>query len=269
MVGHEVAGKLQDRELVEWHVAVERIHHPLPVGPHLAKVVEVDAVRVGIAGIVEPVTAAVLAPLKARKHRVDEPVVGIGVRVGDEGIYDRRLRRQAGEIEREPASQRAAIGLWRGREAFRFKPCEDEPIDRVLDPALVFYRRWLRSRGRNERPMRFILCPLGDPPLEQFLVLGRQWLLDARRRHHLFGIVGKNPVEHDARIDIPRDDRPRLHGVIPLVEAQISLAAGAVCPVAGEAVLHQDRADVLVKGEAIGRHGTDGNRQRYDACEKA
>ena len=114
MVGHEVAGKLQDRELVERHVAVERIHHPLPVGPHLAEVVEVDAVRVGIAGIVEPVTAAVLAPLEARKHRVDEPVVGIGVRVGYEGIYDRRLRRQAGKVERETSGQRAAIGLWRG-----------------------------------------------------------------------------------------------------------------------------------------------------------
>ena len=266
VVGHQIAGQLQDRELVERHVAVECIHHPLPVGPDLAVVVDVDAVGVAVPGIVEPVAAAVLAPLEARKHRVDEPVVGIGVRIGNEGIYDRRLRRQAGEIEREPTGQHAAIGLGRGREAFRFESCEEESIDRVLDPRLVFHRRWLRPRGWNKRPVRLVLRPLSNPPLEQFLMLRRQRLLRGRGRHYLFGIVGKNPVEHDARIDVPWDDRPRLHGVVPHVETQIGLAAGAVCPVAGEAVLHQDRADVLIKREAIGRHATDGNRQRYDAC---
>ena len=181
--------------------------------------------------------------------------------VGDERLHDRRLRRQAGEVEREPTGQRAAIGLRRGREAFPFQPREDEAIDRVLDPALIFYRRWLRPRGWDERPVWLVLRPLCDPTLEEFLVLGRQWLFRARRRHHLIGVVGKNPVEHDARIDVARDNCPRLHGVIPFVETQICLPAGAVGAVTGEAVLHQDRADVLIKGEAVRRHGADGKRQ--------
>ena len=93
MVLHEVARQLQDRELIERQVAIEGAHHPLPVGPHFTKIIVVDAVRVGVSRVVKPVAAAVLAPLEARKQRIDEPFVGVGGGVGDEGVDDRRLWR--------------------------------------------------------------------------------------------------------------------------------------------------------------------------------
>ena len=74
--GQQVAGQLLDRELVERQVAVERVDDPVAVGPHLAVVVEVDAVRVGVAGRVEPVAAAMLAPVRRRQQLVDELLVG-------------------------------------------------------------------------------------------------------------------------------------------------------------------------------------------------
>ena len=63
-VGQQIAGQLLDRELVERHVAVEGVDDPVAIGPDLAVVVEVDAVRVGVAGDVEPVAAAMLAPVR-------------------------------------------------------------------------------------------------------------------------------------------------------------------------------------------------------------
>ena len=62
---YQVAGELENRELVKRHVAVERIGDPLPVGPQLAEVVDVDAVGVAVPGVIEPVAAAVLAPIEA------------------------------------------------------------------------------------------------------------------------------------------------------------------------------------------------------------
>ena len=62
-IRQQVAGQLLDRELIERHVAVEGVDDPIAIGPDLAVVVDVDAVRVAVAGHVEPVAAAMLAPL--------------------------------------------------------------------------------------------------------------------------------------------------------------------------------------------------------------
>ena len=68
VVLHEIARQLQDRELIERQIAIKGGHDPLPVGPHFAKVVDVDAVRVGVSRVVEPVAAAMFAPLEAREQ---------------------------------------------------------------------------------------------------------------------------------------------------------------------------------------------------------
>ncbi len=77
-VRQQVAGELLDGELVERQVLVEGLDHPVAVRPHLAVVVEVDAVRVGVAGDVEPVPAAMLAPVRRRQQAFDELLVSIG-----------------------------------------------------------------------------------------------------------------------------------------------------------------------------------------------
>ena len=77
-VGEEVAGELFDGELVEGLVAVEGVDDPVAVGPHFAEVVEVEAVGIGVAGGVEPVAGAVLAPGGGFEEAVDVALVGVG-----------------------------------------------------------------------------------------------------------------------------------------------------------------------------------------------
>ena len=99
-VGQQVAGELLDGELVERHVPVEGLDDPVAIGPHLAVVVEVDAVRVGVAGGVEPVAAAVLAPVLARRASGRQTSrTRSGTRVGDERLDVFGVGRQAGEVE--------------------------------------------------------------------------------------------------------------------------------------------------------------------------
>ena len=67
-IGQQVAGELLDRELIERHVPVESIDHPIAIRPVLAIVVEVDAVGVGVSSVIQPVAAAMLSPLPATKQ---------------------------------------------------------------------------------------------------------------------------------------------------------------------------------------------------------
>ena len=56
-VGQQVAGDLLDGESIEGHIAVEGVDDPIAIAPHVAMVVDVVAVGVGVAGQVEPVRA--------------------------------------------------------------------------------------------------------------------------------------------------------------------------------------------------------------------
>ena len=88
-VGEQVAGELLDDELVERHVVVEGADDPVAVGPDFAVVVEMDAVGVGVAGGVEPVAAAMLAPVLGIQQAIDERLVGVGRLIVDEAFDDR------------------------------------------------------------------------------------------------------------------------------------------------------------------------------------
>ena len=68
-IGQQVAGELLDCEPVERHVAVEGVDHPIAIRPHLAVIVDVEAVRVGVARGVEPVAGAMLALMLRREQR--------------------------------------------------------------------------------------------------------------------------------------------------------------------------------------------------------
>jgi len=71
------------------------------------------------------VAAAVLPPVEAREEPVDELLVRVGGAVGHERLHQRRLRRQAGEIEGQTPGERAPVGLGRRGEPLRLEPGED------------------------------------------------------------------------------------------------------------------------------------------------
>ena len=108
-VWQHVAGELPDRELVEWQVGVEGADDPVTVGPHPPFIVQVQAMRVGVAGGVEPVPRHLLAELRRGKVTVDHPLVGVWSFVAKKRVdfLDRGWQSSQGECD--AADQRLPV----------------------------------------------------------------------------------------------------------------------------------------------------------------
>ena len=63
-VGEHVAGDLLDGELVEGHVAVERVDDPVAVFPDFAAIVLFVAVGIGVARQIQPRAGPALAEVR-------------------------------------------------------------------------------------------------------------------------------------------------------------------------------------------------------------
>ena len=112
---------------------------------------------------------------------VDHLFVGIRRLVVDEGRDLVGRRRQAGEIERDAADQRAPVGLGRGRQPFA--------AEAVVDEASIGLRSAPASRragtaGRCDRligPMAFVDRAFRDPAPDGVLLRRRQFLVRGLR----------------------------------------------------------------------------------------
>ena len=110
--------------MVNWSkgmIAVEGLDDPVAIGPDLAIVVDVDAVRVAVAGDVEPVARAMLTVVGRGEVAVDHVLVGVGRGVLEEGVELGGSRREAGEVERDAADEGAAVGGGGGSEGLGFE----------------------------------------------------------------------------------------------------------------------------------------------------
>src|SRR5262249_10829067 len=90
-------------------------------------------------------------------------LVGERVGVGDEAAHLLRGRRQAGEVERQPADERAPVGLGGGGQPLLLQFRQDEGVDWRPDPAGVRHGQF-RQRRPGERLQR--------PPVEGLALLG-------------------------------------------------------------------------------------------------
>ena len=77
-VREEIAGKLLDDELVVGQIAIEGVDDPVAPRPHAALAVDVIAVRVRVAGRVEPRHRHALSVVRRLQQRVDALLVRIG-----------------------------------------------------------------------------------------------------------------------------------------------------------------------------------------------
>ena len=137
-VRQQVAGDLLDRELVERHVAIQRIDHPVAILPHLARRVDGVAVGIGVARHIEPVAAPALAVVRRSEQSVDHALIGVGPRVGKEVANLARRRDEAGQIEADPAQQRLLGRLGRRLQMLFLQTRQDEGVDRIPHPGCVF-----------------------------------------------------------------------------------------------------------------------------------
>src|SRR5262245_47732657 len=117
-----------------------------------AVVVELVAAAVGVSRQVEPVPSPSLAVMRAGEQAINDLSVS---RLGGVLQKLRRLfwrRRQAREIEIDPAQQLA----WRGRairaETVLFKLAQNENVNFIPYPAAVFHLRQGGADGFDERP---------------------------------------------------------------------------------------------------------------------
>ena len=95
----QVAGELLDGEAVVGQVAIEGVDHPIAPGPHLLFRIDLVAVRIGVAGGIEPVDGHALAVARRGEQAVDHLLVGVGGAVGEERIEFGERGRQAGQVE--------------------------------------------------------------------------------------------------------------------------------------------------------------------------
>ncbi len=263
-VRHQVAGELLAGELVERHVVAEGAQDVVPVRPSRIRIVAVKAGRVGVAHGVEPVNRHLLGVRRRGEQPVDQPLVGIRRLVFDESLHLGWLRRQARQVERDAADQRAASGLRGGREAVALQALLNEGVDRVADRGSGD-RRHGRSLHRHVRPVALVLRAFGDPlPDGLFLRLGQR-LVAVGRRHELGGRGGEDALNDGALIGIAGNDRGdpgagRLERLLAQVEPHARHPRALVRTVAAEARVGHDGPDVLVKADFGGAGG--GRKQR-------
>ena len=139
--------------------------------------VAVVADGVGVAHEVEPVHRHALAVVLARQQPVDELLVGVGSLSFDERIDLRRRRRQAGQVEVQPADERDAVGLRRRRELLALQAGEDEAVDPVRRPVASVTSGTGCFARRDVGPVGRPLGPFGDPARRMSISAGRERLV--------------------------------------------------------------------------------------------
>ena len=194
-VGEQVAGELPGDELVVGHVLVERPDDPVAPGPDGPVDVGLVAVGVGVAGQVEPVDGHPLAEPGRGEQPVDQPLVGAGRVVGQEGVDLVEGRGQAGQVEASrvgsaaPCSPRATATAPRTRAG----PARSGRSGSGATPASRTSGTATATGGIRDQ----CCChcgPLLDPAVQQLdLLAARAIAPESRRRHPVEVVLGGDP----------------------------------------------------------------------------
>ena len=256
----QVARDLLERELVEGQVAVEGVDHPVAVGPHLAVVVDVDAMRVGIARGVQPVARAVLAVALGSEQDVKVALVCARLVVGHEVVHDVRARGQAGDIERGATRQRTPVCFWRRRKSFLLKACQHEAVDWVTLPVGIAHGGHFRALRDLKSPVPGPLGPFFDPCADRVDIGGLERLVRVLRRHPKRGVGVRDALEDQTRVGISgnygRAVRPVSEQALLAVEPEIRRSRCCVRPMALETLIRKQGPHVrLVVNLGVTRRG--------------
>ena len=162
----EIAGDLLAEEVGVGKIAVEGVDHPVAVAPGLAKIAlggQLNEIAgIGIADDVEPVPPPALAIPRRGQQPLDHGLKGLGRLIGEKGCHLLGGRREADQIKRRPAEERAFVGRLARAQARCLEAGEDEAVDRTMWPSLAGHPRRLFVAHRLESPVG--LVDIGDPP---------------------------------------------------------------------------------------------------------
>jgi len=219
------------RELVERHILVDSVNHPVAIQVGIrSRQILLVAVAVGVASKVEPVSPPSLAIVGGGKQAVHQTFIGIRSPVVHKRLNVRRCRQQPQQIKGEPPNQRAPVGFGRWRDALLFQSRENESVNGVAHPRLVFHRWDWGARRWDERPVRRAqgvgrifrpLRPLINPCPQPTNLRGGEAV--AGGRHDRLFQTGDVSDEPTVRAVARHDDRAlraALHRVVFAVKTQ-------------------------------------------------
>ena len=263
-VGEQIAGQLFDRELVEREIAIVGRDHPIAIRPDLAIIVDVDPVRVAVARGVQPVACAVFAVMRRGQVAIHHALVSIRGTVLQEGFDFGGLGRQSGGIQGDAADQCPAIFGRSRREALLLKPRENETVDRVAHPRGVLHGRRRGLDWRLEGPVLLPWRAAVDPAFEQRDLRRSQPLVRLGRWHPRSRVRIADALVQQAVGSLAGYNRRAvgspLQRRILAVQPKSSLPRSAIRPVALEAVVGKNRADLPL--EIRRRHALRGHQPR-------
>ena len=173
---HQIAGHLMANEVCIRQIAIERINHPVPVSPRLAKITlggKLNQIAgIGIPNQIQPVAAPAFAVQGRGKQPVNDAGKCLRGCVRQKGIHLGRRRWQADQVERRPSDQCSLVGGGRGLHSLPFQTGQDVPIDFRSGPRLIDHRRGANRLHGLEGPKAAL--GIGDAELAG---LGRRCLL--------------------------------------------------------------------------------------------
>jgi len=223
----------------------------------VARQVVLIAVRVGIAGRVEPVPRHVLGVPRRFQQALNPPHPCL-VLVGgaDEILHVLRRRRQAGQGQRQPPQLGSTVGPWQRLDALALQAFLHKGVHHMkrltIDLVSACGFRHRPPHRRRKRPVILVNRPGLDPLSDQVDLFSRQLVGKLRRRHLLHRVGAADAMPRLAGLQVARHDRPHTIGLgigtLRDVEAQVRLALGGVKAVAIEASVGEDRTDMLGVG---------------------
>ena len=192
-VREQITRELFDCELIERHICVEGVNHPVAIPPRERTAgVLLVAVAVRVASGIEPVPPPALAVVWRREQPIDHLLVSVGRFVFQKRIDLFRCGREAGEVERHAAEECGLVRFRRGRKPFLLEASANECVDRVrgLRPGDNRSLNWLKGpvirlavlvqNSDRAAPLRALVDPraeLTDLGVREPLVLARGHLL--------------------------------------------------------------------------------------------
>ena len=243
-LGQQIAGELLGGEAVVRHVAVEGIDDPVAPAPHVPRAIGLVAVTVAIAGGFHPAVSHALAVPWRGEEPVNHGFVRAEGLVREKGVNVGGRGREAREIERDAADEDGFVGFGRRPKGFAFEAGKDKAVDRILWPGSALDNWQGRSLRWNEGPEGLPRHALGDPSANQLDFRGDQTGFTGARRRHALAVVRGRDAAQDFGLEAAR--------TVGEIQSEVSLAIGCVGAVAGEAVLGENGANVVIEGDGLG-----------------
>ena len=237
------------------------------------------AVAVGVAGGIEPRDRHAFAIAGGSEQSIHDFLICAGTGVPGESLHFLGSRWEAGQIVADAAKPARFVGFAGGFDAFLFQLGEDEGIEPVADPFLVF-DLGLRDgvREGNEGPVRLVFGTLLDPFLKEFLLTRGQRSDGFGRGHNLIGIGAVDALIDRALGQVARNDGADVlfavfgEGLLRDVQTKIGFARVFIGAVTAKATVGKDGADVAVELDFIGRAGglhPDAGQRRQQKTQRA